>query len=257
MENENIVKNQTSENTDLQHVQLPNSMTDSLEISPKDLIIYLTIKRFMNKDTKEAYPSLDTISKISGASVNTVRKCIGNLEKEGYLEVTKINRKNFYKFKKQDNFEPFSYAFLDKQDLTFTEKAYLVASQQYMFKESGEGKISLSNRELSKRINISEKTIRRCDQSLEAKEYLQIIPTSKRDPETGCAVREKFYHLTKLEQAIVFVLKNHEDRIQSNTEDIEALRKEVEELKELAKSQQKDMQILLQQLKKEPNEYLI
>jgi hypothetical protein len=26
-------------------------------------------------------------------------------------------------------FEPFSYDFLDKQDLSFTEKAYLIASQ--------------------------------------------------------------------------------------------------------------------------------
>ena len=211
----------------------------------------------MNKDTKEAFPSLNTISSVSGASINTVRKCIKNLENEGYIEVIKENRVNHYKFKKHDNFEPFSYAFLDKQDLTFTEKAYLVASQQFMFKEGGEGKISMSNRELSKHINISEKTIRKCDQSLEAKEYLQIIPTSKRNPETGCAIREKFYHLTKLEQAIVFVLKNHEERIQSNTADIQTLRKEISELKELAASQQKDIQILLKQLQKETPEYTL
>lgn len=244
-------------NSDLQHVQLPNNMTDVSDISPKDLIIYLTIKKYMNKETKEAFPSLQTISSDSGAAINTVRKCINNLISAGYLEVYKVKRMNHYRFKKYNAFEPFSYAFLDKKDLSFTEKAYLVASQQYMFKESGEGKISLSTRELSKRINMSESTIRRCDQSLEAKEYMQIVQTNKRDPETGCAIREKFYHLTKLEQAIVFILKNHEERIQSNTEDIQTLREEISNLKQLAESQQKDISILLSQLKKEPEKYTL
>ena len=254
IENEEFLE-LSKENADIHHVQLPNDMT--LDITPKDLVIYLTIKKYMNNETKMAFPSLQTISNDSGASINTVRKCIKNLENYGYIEVIKNNRVNNYKFKKYDAFEPFSYAFLDKDDLTFTEKAYLIAAQQYMYKESGEGKISYSTRELSKKINMPESTIRKCDQSLEAKDYLQIVYTNKKDPETGCTVREKFYHLTKLEQAIVFVLKNHEDRIQSNTEDIQALRKEIEELKALTLSQQKDMQILIQQLKKEPNEYLI
>ena len=92
---------------------------------------------------------------------------------------------------------------------------------------------------------------------MEAKEYLQIVPTNKKDPETGCSKREKFYHLTKLEQAIVFVLKNHEERIQTNTDDIASLKDEIKQLKELAISQQKDIQILLNQIKKEPQNYTV
>lgn len=243
----------SKENADIHHVQLPNDMT--LDITPKDLVIYLTIKKYMNKDSKEAFPSLQTISNDSGASINTVRKCINNLESHGYIEVNKKNRMNHYIFKKYEAFEPFSYAFLDKEDLTFTEKAYLIASQQYMYKENGEGKISFSTRELSKRINMPESTIRKCDQSLEAKDYLQIIPTNKKESETGCVKREKFYHLTKLEQAIVFVLKNHEERLNLQEEDINTLKKEIADLKELAASQQRDMQILLNALKKEIPEY--
>ena len=65
-----------------QHVQLPNSMTVDAKLTPQDLLIYVAIKRYMNKDTKEAFPSLQTICSKSGASINTVRKCISNLEKE-------------------------------------------------------------------------------------------------------------------------------------------------------------------------------
>lgn len=37
-------------------------MTLDEDITPQDLLVYVAIKRFMNKDTKEAYPSLATIS---------------------------------------------------------------------------------------------------------------------------------------------------------------------------------------------------
>lgn len=214
-----------------QHVQLPNSMTELKIITPQDLLIYLSIKRYMNSKTKEAFPSLLTISRMAGASINTIRKCVNNLQQAGYLEVVKRGRQNIYKFLKYDNFEPFSYDFLDKQDLSFTEKAYLIASQQYMFKDDGEGKISMSNKELSKKINMSESTISRCDKALEEKEYLQIINSSNRDLETGLKIREKYYRLNSLQQAIVFVLKNHEDRISENTEEINNLKKEIESLK--------------------------
>jgi DNA-binding MarR family transcriptional regulator len=100
-----------------------------------------------------------------------------------------------------------------------------------MFKDDGEGKISMSNKELSKKINMSESTISRCDKALEEKEYLQIINSSNRDLETGLKIREKYYHLNSLQQAIVFVLKNHEDRISENTEEINNLKKEIESLK--------------------------
>ena len=33
-----------------QHVQLPNNMTKSRILTPKDLLVYVTIKSFMNKN---------------------------------------------------------------------------------------------------------------------------------------------------------------------------------------------------------------
>ena len=43
-----------------QHVQLPNNMTPIL--TPQDLLVYISIKRYMNNETKEAFPSLQTIA---------------------------------------------------------------------------------------------------------------------------------------------------------------------------------------------------
>ena len=76
-----------------QHVQVPNDMTSTHIIAPKDLLIYTAIKRYSNKDGV-AYPSLKRIADDSGASINTVRKSISLLEKEGYIEIDKTKKNN-------------------------------------------------------------------------------------------------------------------------------------------------------------------
>ena len=80
---------------------------------------------------------------------------------------------------------------------------------------------------------MSEKTISRINQSLVKKEYLTIEKSHKLNPITGLKINEKFYHLNQLEQAIVFALTNHEERIQENTNEIETLKKRIAELEAL------------------------
>ena len=229
-----------------QHVQLPNDMTVNENLTPQDLLIYVAIKRYMNKDTKEAFPSLQTICAKSGASINTVRKCINNLEAQDYFKIEKRGRQNYYIFSDYQKFEPFSYDFLDKEDLTFTEKAYIIASQQYMFKdEKGIGKISYTNSELSEKINMPESTISKCNRSLTSKDYLSIMRCKNVDEETGIQIQEKIFHLDELGQAVIWALTNHETRIQNNEQrisnnekdlkialnEIARLKDEIEELK--------------------------
>ena len=228
---------ETKENK--QHVQLPNNMTK--EVTPKDLVIYLAIRRYANKETKEAFPSLDTLHKVTGAAINTIRNCISNLVEANKISIRKEGRKNVYKFATfNDGFEPFSYEFLDKKDLTFTEKAYLIASQQYMFKKDGEGKVEFTNKELSSKINMPQQTISKCNHSLMNKGYLSI--NKEKDPITELVTTTKAFHLNKLGQAIVFILKNHEDRlntqekqIEKNTEDISIIKELISENPELFK----------------------
>ena len=217
------------ENKPQQHVQLPNNMTASGDLTPKDLLIYVSIKRYMNNETRKAFPSLETIMKHSSSSKPTVRKCIESLKQKGYITVEKEGRKNVYKFSNSKNFEPFSYEFLDKEDLTANEKAYLIASQQHMYKDiDNYGKITYTDSKLADKINLSYHSVKKYDSSLLEKGYLTIIKTDKKDSETGLIINEKMFHLDELGQAIVFALNNHEDRIVKNEESIEQMQKKID-----------------------------
>ena len=222
-----------------QHIQLPNDLGDINFIKPKDQLVYVAIKKFMNNETKEAFPSLNTLHELTKLSINTIRGCIDRLIESGFIEVRKEGRKNIYKFLKYDTYEPFSFKFLELDKLRPEEKAYLIASQKYMFKENGEGKITYSNKELSKKINMSESTIGRINNALVKKDYAMILDCKNSE---GYNIKEKLYDLNKLGQAIIFTLQNHEERIQENSEEISNLKKEIEILKRQIKENNKQNQ---------------
>ena len=222
-----------------QHVQLPNDMTKSGELSQKDLLVYVTIKRYINSKTKECYPSLDTIVKVSGVSKPTVRKSIETLKRLDYFQVRIEGRKNVYKFNPYKNFEPFSYEFLDF-DLETNLKAYIMVAQQTMYKDiEGFGKITYSDSELADLINLDRHTIAKYNRVLEEKGFLSIIKTDKRDSVTGLKIDEKIFHLNELGQQIIWVLQKHETDItdlkkktEDTSKDVTMLLKEIKRLNE-------------------------
>jgi Mn-dependent DtxR family transcriptional regulator len=215
---------------DKQHVQLPNNASD---LEPKDKLVYLSIRRFMNKDTKIAFPSLQTISEVSGASIPTIRKIITKLEELKYFEISKRGRGQQYKFNELKSFEPFSYEFLDKKDISFTAKSYLVASQEFMYKDvENEGKISYSDRDMSELIRMPHSTISKCNKELEALGYLTIIKNQTLELDTGCNKNTKLYHLAKLGQAVIWTLQTHEDRLNDHDSRIQKLEELVNKLTE-------------------------
>lgn len=229
------------------HVQVPNDMTQEHNyLKPGDLLIYATIKRHMDKDTKTCYPSLEKISRESGASINTVRASIQNLVNAEYITVEKKGRGKLYRFLKWDEFEPFSYEFLDNVKLSYKEKSYLLATQQYMFKDSEtqDGIITFSNVELAKRINVSPSTISRIDSSLEEKQYLDVTTLSQRDQQTELPIRRKSYHLSKFDQAVVFTLSNHEHRIQQTEDKVESLEERITKLEKENSQLRKQLETL-------------
>lgn len=221
-----------------QHVQLPNDMTQKSDLEPNDLLVYVTLKRHMNKETKECFPSLQLLSKECGFSIPTIRKSITLLTKSGYINVRKQGRKNVYNFNAYKNFEPFSYDFLDQEGAEPNEKAYVVASQQHMIKDNeGIGKMSYTKEELGQLINLSPRTIARLDKSLEAKGFLTIVRT-KKVAANGVVINEKFFKLNELGQAIIWTLQKHDEDIEklkvsteSNEKDIQMVLREVDELK--------------------------
>lgn len=196
-------------------------------LTPKDKLIYVAIRRYMDKSTMESFVSYVKISKDTGAAINTIRKSIDNLVREGYLNTRKVGRKIYYIFNNKKKFEPFSYEFLDKPELTFTEKSYLIASQQYMFKDedSEQGKISYTNKELSGLIKMSESTISRTNHSLESKGFLENASTPT-----------KVFKLRELDQMFIWKFKEQDEKIQDNTDRIEQLEREMMKFKELNKA---------------------
>lgn len=223
-----------------QHVQLPNNMIKKDGLEPKDLLIYANIKKYMNNETRECFPSFVTISKDSGYSINTIRNSITLLVSNNYISVRREGKKNIYKFNPYKNFEPFSYDFLES-NLEANEKAYILAHQQFFIKDKqGLGKTTYTNEEIAEKLNISPRTVSRLDTSLVRKGYLDIVKTNSKDPVTGVYINEKFFHLDELGQAIIWKLQQHEE--------------DIEELKETTESNSRDLQIVLRENKQMKDE---
>lgn len=191
-------------------------------LTPKDKLIYIAIRRYMNKETMEAYPSYATITKDTKAAAVTIKKCVNNLIREKYLNTRREGKRIVYIFNNKKKFEPFSYEFLDRRDLTFTEKSYIVATQQFMFKNENTetGDISYTNKELSKLIKMPESTISKNNRSLEVKGLLE-----------GASLPTKQFKLRELDQLFVWKFKEQDEKIQQNTDKIVALEKDNAELK--------------------------
>ena len=212
-------------------VKVPNKMTELTDLHPKDLVIYANLVRHADHENT-CRPSLTTISSESGAAINTVRKCLNNLVKAGYIDITKRNRQsNIYTIlKRVEGFEMFSKEFLDNKDLSFTEKAYLIASQQYMFlnTDASEGTIKMTSTELSDKINMPYSSLRACQKSLEKKELMQVLTDGS-----------KTYNLSKFNTAVIYKLKEHEDKILSLEEYNKKLKRENRNLRKEINSLQK------------------
>lgn len=210
------------------HSQVPNDMAKD-GVSPREQLVYAVLHSYDNPEHK-VFPSLDKLAERSQLSVPTVRASLKILEDAGYIKIEKIGRKNYYTFSKYINFEPFSDEFLDNKDITPTTKAYLVAAQQFMYKDvEGLGKLSYSNLAMSKHINMPESSIRKCNKELEKKNYLTVIKNASLGD-------TKIFNLNDLGQAIIWALQNHEERITQNTEKVADLEKRMEVLEKQLKS---------------------
>lgn len=188
-------------------------------LTPKDKLIYVAIRRYMDKDSMEAFVSYAKITQDTGAAANTIKKSVDNLIREEYLNTRKVGKKIYYIFNNKKKFEPYSYDFLDRKDLSFTEKSYLIASQQYMFKDgdSEQGKISYTNKELSGLIKMPESTISKANRSLESKGFLN-----------GASLPTKTFNLRELDQVFIWKFKEQDEKIQENTSRIEELERKIQ-----------------------------
>ena len=216
-----------------QHVQVPDP-TPEKKIKPTDRLVYAHLRSYMNKDTYECFPSLQTLASKSGLSINTIQRSINSLIKLGYVQ--KISggkgRSNKYKFPKlEDDFERFTPEFLSHKDTTANEKAYLIGLQSQCYKNGQYALTTYSNRELAENLNMSEASVQRYNSSLKSKDIMLELQTHKHDA-YGFNKIVKAIDMARIGQKVLFeIAVNHEDRIQQLEKTIELLINENKELK--------------------------
>lgn len=227
------------ENKEKRHIELPS--TEGInDITPQDQLVYLGLRSYMNKDTMQAFPSQESVAQRIGCCRNTLRKCIQNLIDKEYIKIVgKQGRNKIYQFNKLKQFEPFSYEFLEDRSISFTQRALLASSQQYMKnKDTGTGIIKYSKMELAELINMPYSTLVKATRELANKDIINTtkLPSGKQQME---------FVLEKYHQGIVKVLMNHEQRIENNEDRISALENQVRLLQEELIKERKNQEIIL------------
>ncbi len=217
-----------------QHIQVPRMHLKQEGLQTVDPYIYACIKKFMNAQTNQSFPSNKTLVALSGLTSKTITASINRLEAAGYFTIKReMGKPNIYTFNSYKQFEIFSYDFLDNPDLTPKEKSYLVASQQYMFKnqDSLQGKITFSAEKLADGIGLSLNSLKKYEQSLKEKEILTTLPI-KRDNATGLAVEARLYSFEKMCNVIACKFLEQDQRITSLEKSVEMLQQTVNLLTE-------------------------
>lgn len=226
-------------NKEKRHIELPS--TEGInDITPQDQLVYLGLRSYMNKDTMQAFPSQESVAQRIGCCRNTLRKCIQNLIDKEYIKIVgKQGRNKIYQFNKLKQFEPFSYEFLEDRSISFTQRALLASSQQYMQnKDTSTGVIKYSKMELAELINMPYPTLVKATRELANKDIINTtkLPSGKQQME---------FVLEKYHQGIVKVLMNHEQRIENNEDRISALENQVRLLQEELIKERKNQEIIL------------
>lgn len=211
-----------------QHVQVPDMDLTASGLKHIDPYVYACIKKYMNNTTKIAYPSMSTLEKLSGIKRFRLDASISRLEAAGYITVTrKFGYSNQYTFSDYKKFEIFSFDFLEDARLTPKEKAYIIMSQQYMYKKPdlNKGLITYSSMELSNKLGLSQPSLRAIEKSLQEKNVLQLVPISVRDENTGLANYMRIYNFDEFLNLLALKFKQTDETLEQHEKKIEDLEK--------------------------------
>lgn len=150
----------------MKHTEVPHQLTEAkigetCKLKPGDKIVYAAIRRYMNKDSRECYPSITTICGLLKSGRAKVIAAIDRLCEAGFLQKRRSvsssgsthGTKSFYYFpltKFDEHFEKFTDDFLD-MDLQPNVKEYYMDIQRYLYGcDTGVGRCNYSNAELSR-----------------------------------------------------------------------------------------------------------
>lgn len=147
----------------MKHTEIPTQLTneklgENPALEPGDKMVYAAIRRYMNAENRECFPSFTTICNTLKVGRAKVTNAIERLVAAGFLQKTQTKTgkytKNSYYFPRTEfdkKFEMFTDKFLDL-DLPLNVKEYYMDIQPFLYnKETGTGCCSMSNAELSRK----------------------------------------------------------------------------------------------------------
>ena len=227
-----------------QFVQVPNLDLKEKGLEMKDLVVYAYLRKHYNNTTKDAFPSFSLLVEESGISKPTIMRAVDRLEAAGYIEVKKDKKVNHYKFSDINKFEIYSFDFLDDQSLSVNDKAYIVCMQPHMFKNSelGIGKVTYSELDIAKMLNIDLRTLRKYEQHLQQgdKPVMSLVPTKKKDPQTGLTVEERIFDFEAYNNILALKFTEIDQKLEEKVSktDYDKLLREFNELKKIVLTQE-------------------
>lgn len=218
-------------NWNKKHAQVPDELFSS-ELKFGDKLVYANIRKHADKQTLKCFPRIDTIAEDCGLSERTVSAAIKRLEKAGLLKVTPrkgtSNEYTFYKL--EDGFERFSDDFL-KLDISPQAKSYYIELQQHLFlnSEKGTNETTYSNTEIGKKIGLSSNSVRKYNAELIRAGMLSENVLTTLD---NCGLKQvkKSFDLYALNQAVIYKLQEHEEKLDEHDQEIINLKTENEVL---------------------------
>lgn len=244
----------------MKHTEIPHeldnrkiSLTDNENeqriLEPGDKVIYAAIRRYMNEDSRECYPSIQKIKEKTHCGQSKITGAIDRLINAGFIKKTQKKAPNgkytnFYYFPKTEfdrHFEMFTDEFLDL-DMPINIKEYYMDIQQYLYdKDSGVGKCSFNNTSLAAKLGISVPSVKKYNTYLIEHGYLEEESTNKTD-EAGLVVVQKNFNLSTLNQAALWV-KAVTETVQRHDEDIEELKERMSEIEKKNKALEKELSL--------------
>ena len=76
------------------YTQIENAIIDSPNLSNKDKIFYVTLKRFRNRQSRLCFPSMRKVAQRAGISIRTAYSCRKKLKKIGLVYWTNERGRN-------------------------------------------------------------------------------------------------------------------------------------------------------------------
>lgn len=234
------------------HVQVPDPVKKT-KLKPFDKLVYANLRKYMNKDTYECFPTIRRIASECGCTEKRVTNSIERLIEAGDIEkIKRIGRSNIYKFNKlSKNFEMFTNDFLDQKNTTPEEKAYLIGLQSQTYKDGGFAMTVKSNEEIADALNIDARSVQRYNKSLKEKQIIVEMKTAIIDA-AGYNRTVKAIDLAKVCQAVLYVNERvdvHEARLDAQENKIAILEKMVSKL--MQEKTELEKQLIKQEIIKE------